>query len=147
MEPLLFTNFSDEDFVGRYDGKDTKIKAGQAIYFEDHLVAHFGKHLCDREMRKMGKRIVDEPYKTQTIKKVHPALEWVPGKHQVRVNKEIVEQMKDPDDELKDLDPKTRLINKNKTPKKVDPLVKARAAKAAKKAQKEAEEEFEDLEN
>jgi len=127
MEPLLFTNFTDEDFVGVWDKKEYKIKAGQAIYFEDHLVSHFAKHLSNREMRKTGRRIVDEPYKTEMVKKCNPALMWRQGKHQVTVDTKVLENItEEEDEETKGMDTKTKLINKRK-----------KAPKKAKKAPKE----------
>lgn len=50
MKTALFTNFSDEEFVGYWDGKPKKFKAGQSVYMPDYLAKHFAKHLVNREL-------------------------------------------------------------------------------------------------
>lgn len=59
MESLLFTNWTDEDFTGYWDGVPYPIKKGQSVYFEDWKARHFAKHLVDREMNKLGKATND----------------------------------------------------------------------------------------
>jgi len=55
METILFTNWTDEDFIGLWDGITYPIKKGQSMYLEDWKAKHFAKHLVDREMNKEGK--------------------------------------------------------------------------------------------
>lgn len=50
----LFTNFSDEDFEGQWDGKKRVFKAGESQYMPSYLAEHFAKHLTNRELLKAG---------------------------------------------------------------------------------------------
>ena len=54
MKTALFTNFSEEEFVGSYDGKIKKFAPGQSLYMPDYLAKHFAKHLTNRELIKKG---------------------------------------------------------------------------------------------
>lgn len=59
METILFTNWTDEDFIGLWDGVPYPIKKGQSMYLEDWKAKHFAKHLVDRELNKEGKPTSD----------------------------------------------------------------------------------------
>lgn len=49
----VFTNFSEEDFVGKWDGKKfPAIKPGKSMMLESYIAEHFAKHLIDRELNK-----------------------------------------------------------------------------------------------
>ncbi len=50
----LFTNFTEEEFIGYWDGKAKKFVPGQSIYMPDYLAKHFAKHLANRELLKKG---------------------------------------------------------------------------------------------
>ena len=50
MKTALFTNWTQEDFIGYWDGKAKRIKAGQSIWMPDYLAKHFAKHLTNREL-------------------------------------------------------------------------------------------------
>lgn len=50
MKTALFTNWTNEDFDGYWDGKKKTIKAGQQIWMPDYLAKHFAKHLTNREL-------------------------------------------------------------------------------------------------
>lgn len=50
MKTALFTNFSDETFVGYWDGKGKSFEAGQSVYMPDYLAEHFARHLTNREL-------------------------------------------------------------------------------------------------
>jgi hypothetical protein len=50
----LFTNFSNEEFIGYWDGKPKKFAPGQSLYMPDYLAQHFAKHLTNRELIKKG---------------------------------------------------------------------------------------------
>lgn len=52
MKTALFTNFTNEDFTGYWDGKAKVFKAGQSVYMPDYLAEHFAKHLTNRELLK-----------------------------------------------------------------------------------------------
>jgi hypothetical protein len=51
MKTALFTNFSDEEFVGFWDGKSKTFKAGQSLWMPDYLAKHFATHLANRELQ------------------------------------------------------------------------------------------------
>lgn len=50
MKTAQFTNFSNEEFIGYWDGKPKKFKAGQSVYMPDYLAKHFAKHLTNKEL-------------------------------------------------------------------------------------------------
>lgn len=50
MKTALFTNFTDNEFVGYWDGKAKKFAPGQQVYMPDYLARHFAKHLANREL-------------------------------------------------------------------------------------------------
>lgn len=50
MKTALFTNFSNEEFIGFWDGKGKKFEPGQSLYMPDYLAEHFAKHLVNREL-------------------------------------------------------------------------------------------------
>ena len=61
MKTALFTNFSNEDFIGYWNGKPYKFKAGEGKYFEEGIAQHFAKHLVNRELLKLGKERATSP--------------------------------------------------------------------------------------
>lgn len=54
MKAIRFTNFSDEDFIGKWDKIEYPIKAGQTIMFEEFKANHFAQHLINRELTRQG---------------------------------------------------------------------------------------------
>jgi len=50
MKTVLFTNFTNEDFTGYWNGKGKTIKAGESLYMPEYLGEHFAKHLVNREL-------------------------------------------------------------------------------------------------
>lgn len=52
---FLFSNWTNEDFVGKWGGVETIVKVGETKEFEMSLAYHFTKHLVDRELQKQGK--------------------------------------------------------------------------------------------
>lgn len=50
MTTSLFTNFTDEEFTGHWDGKPRKFAPGQSVYMPTFLAEHFAKHLANREL-------------------------------------------------------------------------------------------------
>ena len=50
MKTALFTNFTDQEFIGYWDGKGKKFDPGQSLYMPDYLAKHFAKHLTNREL-------------------------------------------------------------------------------------------------
>lgn len=57
-QEVVFTNFTNKEFEGRWDFSNNKkiwkIKAGQSIYLPFYLAEHFAKHLVDRELNEKG---------------------------------------------------------------------------------------------
>lgn len=50
MKTALFTNFTEQEFTGYWDGKAKKFDPGQSLYMPDYLARHFAKHLTNREL-------------------------------------------------------------------------------------------------
>lgn len=50
----IFTNWSDEDFTGMWNGISHTVKAGAYIEVPEYKAFHYCRHLVDREMRKAG---------------------------------------------------------------------------------------------
>lgn len=50
MKTALFTNYTDREFIGYWDGKAKKFAPGQSLYMPDYLARHFAKHLTNREL-------------------------------------------------------------------------------------------------
>lgn len=57
-QEIIFTNFSDEDFDGRWNEainhKVWRLQSGKAYYLPFYLAEHFAKHLVDRELEKQN---------------------------------------------------------------------------------------------
>lgn len=67
MKIVKFINFSDEDFVGKWDGKSTKFPAHSSRYLTDGLAYHFAKHLVNRELTKKGDFASTSPKNPQDV--------------------------------------------------------------------------------
>ena len=50
VKTALFTNFTDEEFVGYWDGKARKFKPGQSLWMDEYLARHYAKHLSNQEL-------------------------------------------------------------------------------------------------
>lgn len=50
MKTAQFTNFTEEEFVGYWDGKAKKFKSGESVYMPDYLAQHYATHLTNREL-------------------------------------------------------------------------------------------------
>jgi len=50
LKTALFTNWTNEDFTGYWDGKGKTISAGKSLWMPDYLAKHFAKHLTNREL-------------------------------------------------------------------------------------------------
>jgi len=55
MKTALFTNFTNETFIGYWDGKAKKFEPGKSVYMPDYLARHFAKHLTNRELLRTDK--------------------------------------------------------------------------------------------
>jgi len=83
MRPVQFTNFTQEDFICKYDGQPWTFPAGKSIKLESEKACHFAKHLVDRELFKINKQTSDGA-KHEIIKKISSDLKFDPlRKHQV----------------------------------------------------------------
>ena len=50
MRTAQFINFTDQEFVGFWNGKGRKYPSGASEYMPDYLAKHFAKHLVNREL-------------------------------------------------------------------------------------------------
>ena len=50
MKTARFINFTDQEFVGYWNGKGRKYPTGAGEYMPDYLAKHFAKHLVNREL-------------------------------------------------------------------------------------------------
>ena len=122
METILFTNWTDEDFIGYWDSISYPIKKGQSIYLEDWKAKHFAKHLVDRELNKEGKPTSD-PMRVGLEAKCFGESEEVKSEVEIEnLNKssEISSEIS-PKDEVATLKAKVaELEAKENTPQKID---------------------------
>ena len=61
MKTALFSNYSNEEFTGYWDGKGKKFQPGQSLYMPDYLARHFALGLANRELLKLGKETATSP--------------------------------------------------------------------------------------
>lgn len=54
MKAVKFFNYSDREFVGRWDSVDYPVAAGEIQMFPAYLAEHFAKHLADMVMNIKG---------------------------------------------------------------------------------------------
>jgi len=109
-EAVLFKNFSDEDFVGRWDSVNFSFPAGREVYVEAYKALHFAKHLVDREIQKMIKLNKEGKEVPRTVND--------PMRHELEA-KALPAGMKAPEPEETpelptDIDPSESVMNKNK---------------------------------
>jgi len=50
-----FTNFTNEEFVGYWDGRSKKFLPGQSLMMPDYMAKHFAKHLVNKELLRTDK--------------------------------------------------------------------------------------------
>jgi hypothetical protein len=53
MKVAIFHNFSNETFIGYWNGRPYTYQPGEKKYLPAYLAAHFAKHLTNRELLKM----------------------------------------------------------------------------------------------
>ena len=69
----VFNNWTTEDFLGRWNGVEVLIKAGESREVPEYLALNYCKHLVDREMMKDKQETlmaIDEarlPYEEKTV--------------------------------------------------------------------------------
>ena len=59
-KPVLFKNFSSEEFTWKINGQEHTFKSAEVREMEDFEFRHFQKHLVDREMTRDGIRTNDQ---------------------------------------------------------------------------------------
>jgi len=67
-KPVLFHNWSDEDFIHAWDSVDFTFEKGTKVYLEPWKAEHFAKHFVDREMMRENISI-DDQSREEFIKK------------------------------------------------------------------------------
>lgn len=55
MKTATFTNFTDRDFTGYWDGKAKLFKPGASVCMPAYLAAHYAKHLTNAELLRTDK--------------------------------------------------------------------------------------------
>ncbi|OGM06046.1 hypothetical protein A2125_01495 [Candidatus Woesebacteria bacterium GWB1_43_5] len=50
MKTALFVNFTNQEFIGYWDGKGRTYPPGASEYMPDYLAQHYAKHLTNREL-------------------------------------------------------------------------------------------------
>ena len=116
----LFTNYTDEEFIGYWDGKGRKFAPGQSLYMPDYLARHYAGTLTNRELlrvNKNGQPIVKDGEKMTSPK--YP--EQVP-KYMELFNKAYTPDEEDeaPEKKKSDLDTEIDVLNRNKSKKLPD---------------------------
>lgn len=61
MTTVTFLNFTNEDFIWKWDNVPFTFKAGESIRMESGQAKHFAKHLTNRELLKAGKENYTSP--------------------------------------------------------------------------------------
>ncbi len=86
MSPVQFTNFTEVDFVCKFDGKPWTFPAGKTIVLEAEKACHFAKHLVDRELHREKLQVTDGK-KHELIKLISVDLKFdEKRKHQVTLD-------------------------------------------------------------
>lgn len=88
MRAAIFTNYTDEDFIGIWGKTEYPIPAGQSMMFEGGLAIHFAKQLAQRELNK--KNILCS--KSNVAREGRQALKVaeVKGKDETQVRNEVL---------------------------------------------------------
>lgn len=60
MKAIKFVNFSDETFIGKYDGEAFTYEPGKEEWLPSGIAMLFAKHLIDREINKLADLEPDE---------------------------------------------------------------------------------------
>jgi len=109
----LFTNWTDEEFTGYWDGKGRIFKPGQSLYVPDYLARHYAGTLTNRELlrtNKNGQPIYKDGEKMTSPKKPE----------EVPLYMELFNKAYTPDEDKtpekkSDLDTEIDVLNRNKT--------------------------------
>lgn len=69
MKTAYFHNFTDEPFIGMWDGRKKVFKPGAKLLMPESLAAHYATHLANRELIKMGEFTSTSPKKPAEVPK------------------------------------------------------------------------------
>ena len=59
-QEIVFTNYTDKDFDGRWNKKTYRLKAKKSYYLPFYMAELFGKHLVDRELNERAAKEIKE---------------------------------------------------------------------------------------
>ena len=112
-ETALFTNFTNQEFIGYWDGKPRKFAPGQSMYLPDSLAQHYAATLTNRELLRTdsnGTLIYKDGEKMTSPKKPE----------EVPLYMELFNKAYTPDEDKtpekkSDLDTEIDVLNRNKT--------------------------------
>jgi len=97
----IFTNWSDEDYTGTWNGISETVKAGEFKELPEYKAFHYCRHFVDREMQKakvkdesIGIDSVRKPYEDKTIVKIG---DGVDSPALATIKKQIAKQIKEDD--------------------------------------------------
>lgn len=122
---FIFTNWSDEDFVGRWEYTMTTIKAGESIELPMYKAYNFCKHFVDREMFKVPGMesfvSIDEkrvPFEEKTIMEIgigtdSPALQSLKDKIRAEIEAENKQDKKETIEEGENVEDSTTESDSN----------------------------------
>jgi hypothetical protein len=77
----LFTNWSNEDYTGTWNGVSQTVKAGTYVELPEYKAFHYCRHFVDREMFKdkkdtlVGVDAARKPYEEKTIAKIEEGMD------------------------------------------------------------------------
>ena len=70
MSEVVFTNFSDEVFYGKWAKRLYELKSKKAVYLPFYLAENFAKHLVNREITRIAKEARQKAVTSQP--NIHP---------------------------------------------------------------------------
>ncbi|MCR4278110.1 MAG: hypothetical protein NUV85_03830, partial [Candidatus Berkelbacteria bacterium] len=68
-QEIVLTNFTSEDFDGKWAKKIYRLKAGKSYYLPFYLAEHFAKHLVDHELNTRATEAIAE------LRKIDPRID------------------------------------------------------------------------
>lgn len=107
MEAKKFKNFTDRDFIWKFNGIPHTFPAGMEIYLESDKADHFAKHLVDRELNVQGVVTENQTARAEVLKKIFPTVDTVSQSEALNieeVKKEVKKRGKKAEKEFPDLE-------------------------------------------
>lgn len=68
-QEIVFTNFTEEGFLGTWNKKLYELKSGKSYYLPFYLAEHFAKHLVTRELNRKAQASLKE------FRQTHPGID------------------------------------------------------------------------